>query len=508
MNMKQQNTLLSRLLGTTRTDKAGAMTVVMTAALLACLLVLNLLVGLIPKSVTMLDTTDNDQYAVSDTSIKFVRSLKEDVTIYVLCPTSAMSPTMEAILSHYQAASRHIKVVPVDVSRDTEIIQKYAASSLSGAYSMIVASEQRYRLVDSSNFSYYSIDGLGTTFTPSEYVQFYNSDSYLQIAYAYYNQYGVSIDSVTHYRYRAEEAISQAIDFVTAETIPHVYVAKGHNEAALGDMFLSFITQVGLTYEDINLRDVTALPDDVSTLVIHAPKTDLTETETAMVLSFMENGGNVLLITDGDSAALPNLMSIAKAMGLSPASGVIHEGNANLFDTTATNIKPTVNSQHTITASGVESGYVMHMPNSHGILVDTTLPENVTVTSLLTTSDSAYVVAADGSETTLGAVSVGVAAQNSKTGAKLVWYSSVEAFSDATVEKDSGNSLYYLTMSLYWQNKSYQTALPAIEPVEMTRSVMEVNGFSAILLTSVFVILIPVAALVIGLSIRTRRRRR
>ena len=201
-------------------------------------------------------------------------------------------------------------------------------------------------------------------------------------------------------------------------------------------------------------------------------------------------------------------MSIAKTMGLNPLAGVIREGNANRFDKTDTNIKPTVNSQHTITASGVENGYVMHMPNSHGISVDAKLPENVTVTSLLTTSDSAYVVATDGSETTLGAVSVGAAAQNSKTGAKLVWYSSVEAFADTTVEKDSGNSLYYLTMSLYWQNKSYQTALPAIEPVEMTRSVMEVNGFSAILLTLVLVILIPVATLVIGLSIRTRRKRR
>ena len=508
MNMKNKNNMLSRLLGTTRTAKAGVMAVVLTALLLVALLIFNLLVGLIPSSVTKLDTTANDQYAVSDTTIKFIRSLKEDVTIYVLCPTSAMSPTMETILSRYQAASRHIKVVPVDVSRDTEIITKYSASSLTGAYSMIIASERRYRLVDSSNFSYYTIEGLGTTFTPSEYLQFYNSDSYLQIAYAYYNQYGISIDSVTHFRYRAEEAISQAIDFVTAETIPHVYVAKGHNEAPLGDMFLSFIKQVGLTYEDINLRDVTSLPEDVATLLIHAPKTDLTETETTMVLSFMENGGNVLLVTDGDSAALPNLMSIAKAMGLSPLAGVIKEGNANLFDKTATNILPTLNSQHTITASGVESGYAVLMPNSHGIAIDATLPQNVTATSLMTTSDSAYVENADGTETTLGKVSVGAAAQNSKTGAKLVWFSSVEAFADSAVEESNGNSLYYLTMSLYWQNKSYQTSLPSITPVEMTQGILNVSGFSAILLTVIFAILIPVAALVIGLSIRARRRRR
>jgi uncharacterized membrane protein len=63
-------------------------------------------------------------------------------------------------------------------------------------------------------------------------------------------------------------------------------------------------------------------------------------------------------------------------------------------------------------------------------------------------------------------------------------------------------------MSLYWQNKSYQTSLPSITPVDMTQGIMEVNGFSAVLLTIVLAILFPVATLVIGLSIRTRRRRR
>ena len=507
MNTKNENAILSRFLGNTRTSRAATMAVVLTAALLAAILVVNLLVGLIPSKVTKLDTTNNGQFSVSDTSIKFIRSLKEDVTIYVLCPTSAMSPTLEAILSNYEAASRHIKVEIVDASRDTEFLDKYGAGSMS-SYSMIVESAKRYRLIDSSNLYYYTIEGLGTTFTPYEYYQFCNSDSYLQIYQAYYQQYGVLLESVTHYCYRAEEAISQAIDFVTAETIPHVYVATGHNEAPLGEMFLSFISQVGLTYEDINLRDVTSLPDDVATLLIHAPKTDLTDAETAMILSFMEKGGNVLLITDGESAALPNLASIAKTMGLSPVAGVINEGNANRFDKTATNIIPNINSQHTITSSGVSSGYSVLMPNSHAIVVDTTLPENVTVTSLLTTSDSAYVINGDGSETTLGAVAVGAAAQNGKTGAKLVWYSSVDAFADAAVEQSNGNSLYYLAMTLYWQNKSYQTSLPSITSVELTQNILDVNGFSAILLTAVFAVLIPVATLAIGISIRSRRKRR
>ena len=81
-------------------------------------------------------------------------------------------------------------------------------------------------------------------------------------------------------------------------------------------------------------------------------------------------------------------------------------------------------------------------------------------------------------------------------------------FADAAVEQSNGNSLYYLAMTLYWQNKSYQTSLPSITSVELTQNILDVNGFSAILLTAVFAVLIPVATLAIGISIRSRRKRR
>ncbi len=508
MNNQQQTSLKDRLLGSDRPSRDAVRITLVLAALLAALIVINLLVGLIPKGVTLVDITDNDQFTVSATTKDFVKKVKEDVTIYVLCPTNVMTPTLDALLARYQMLNGHIHVKTVDAVRDTEIIKKFSGAESMSDYSVIVESDRRYRMIDSSNMYYYSIEGLNATFTPQEYYSFRYSDSYTQVAMAYYQQYGLILDDVTHYCFRAEQAISEAIDYVTAESIPHVYVAKGHNETQFGNMLTSFLSQLSLNYEDINLRDVSTLPSDMSNLIIYAPTTDFTESEADMVISYLSAGGNVLLITAPANTAMPNLLRIAAAMGLSPVAGVIHEGNANRYVDVPTALNPDINAKHTITSSGVSNKYTVVCPNAHGIGTAATLPANVTVTTLFSTSDAAYVVQADGSEKDIGATAIAVAAQNSETGAKLTWFASADAFDDAIVEKNGGNSLYYLAMSIYWQSKSYTPVIGDIAAVDLTDGLLDVTDFSVILLSVILVILIPVAFLVAGLSIRARRKRR
>ena len=508
MNTKQNTSWRQKLFGSDRPSRDAVRAAIWLAALLAAVILLNVLVGLIPGGVTLLDLTDNDQFSVSAETERFVKKLKEDITVYVLCPNDVMTPTLETLLARYEMLSRHVRVETVDVTRDTEILAKFSGADSMSDYSIIVESARRYRMIDSSNLYYYYIEGLSTTFSPYEYYSFVHSDQYYSVAYAYYNQYGISLDSVTHYCYRAEAAIGEAIDYVTAETIPHVYVAKGHNEQSLGSTLQSFMSQVSLDHEDINLRDVAALPNDISTLLIYAPATDFTESEADMIIAHLAAGGNVLLVTGPENATMPQLARITAAMGMSPMQGVLHEGNANNYVDVPTALKPAINSEHTITSTGVTNNYVVTYPNTHGIAISSTLPENVTVSKLFATSDATYVVAEDGTEKDIGVTAVAAAAQNSKTGAKLVWFSSVDAFNDTLVEQNGGNALYYLTMSMYWQSKTYTPTIGDIASVDLTEGVLEVNDFSVILLSVIFVILVPVACLAIGISIRVRRKRR
>ena len=504
--MKNNPSIVTRLSGSNRALAAGTRTLIASALVLAIVIVLNLLAGLLPNSVVLYDTTPAGQFSVSATSKSFVKGLKEDVTVYVMCPGGAISPTMEAFLSRYEAASPYLHVEVVDSTVDAAFTEKYSGASSMTAYSMVVASARRYRLIEYTNLSYYYINGLGEL-PAATYLQMVQSDKYMEIAYQYYTQYGIDITKATPY-FRGEMALTQAIEYVTAETIPHLYVSQGHGEAALGKQLRSFFDQVGMTCDPLDISKISAMPEDISTLLIHAPATDLSESEAEMLISYASAGGNILLITSTANATMPNLMKVAAAMGLSAhTGGVISEGNANAYGDTATELKPSINSGHTITSAGVESGYAVLFPNAHAIQIASELPKNVTVTTLFAASD-AYLYDADGKEVSLGKAPVAVAANNSQTGAKFAWFASVEAFSDEMVETKSGNGLYYLTMAASWQGKNFTSKLPTIEPVDLTLGVLETTGMAQIIFPLLLIGVIPVGLLAIGIAVRVQRKRR
>ena len=186
MNNQQPLSFKERLFGHDRPSRDAVRVTVLLAALVAAIIVINLLVGLIPKGITLIDVTDNDQFTISATTKDFVKKVKEDVTIYVLCPTNVMTPTLDALLARYQIANSHIRIKTVDAQSDTEFQKKFSGAESMSDYSVIVESARRYRMIDSSSMYYYVIEGLNATFTPQEYYSFRYSDNYTQIAKAYY----------------------------------------------------------------------------------------------------------------------------------------------------------------------------------------------------------------------------------------------------------------------------------------------------------------------------------
>ena len=108
----------------------------------------------------------------------------------------------------------------------------------------------------------------------------------------------------------------------------------------------------------------------------------------------------------------------------------------------------------------------------------------------------------------LGAANVAVAANNSQTGAKLVWFASVEAFSDSLVEQKTGNGLYYLAMAASWQSKSFTSKLPTIAPVDLSLGVLETTGMANTIFPLLLIGVIPGGLLAIGIAVRAQRKKR
>ena len=105
---------ISALLGLNRTTRAGSYTMAMTLIVLAVLIVINLLVGTLPTSLTKLDSTPNDMYHISKTTEKFVSGITRDVDIIFLADGGSMTPTLQTFLERYTALSSHVRIKSVD----------------------------------------------------------------------------------------------------------------------------------------------------------------------------------------------------------------------------------------------------------------------------------------------------------------------------------------------------------------------------------------------------------
>jgi ABC-2 type transport system permease protein len=154
------------------------------------------------------------------------------------------------------------------------------------------------------------------------------------------------------------------------------------------------------------------------------------------------------------------------------------------------------------------------MPNAHGIKKSETLPEGVTVTSLLTTSAAAYIKIdannikslekADGDVT--GAFDLSVLIKNSTTGAKIVWFSSpyiVDDQVDAVVS--GGNSTLFLSTLTYLCKKEVSVSIAA---KSMQVAALVIDDLAANAWSAVITIILPAGTVVFGLCLWLRRRKR
>lgn len=487
-----------------RARKGDRRALVVVAIALVALLLVNLVIAWLPASLTQADTTENDLYTISPVTKRFLRALDEDVTVYVICPkgTPALMPC--ALLDRYEAASKHLKVKILDPVADAEFLADYGSVAAMTDYSMIVESDRRYSVIDFADGQYYYVEGIGLM----------PGDQYMQLAsnpealYYYYYYYQIDLTAATPY-FALESAITKAVEYVTAPVIPTLHVLE--NSAPMGSYLTDMIALVQPEYGTTALDGAAIDPATAVPLLIYAPEQDISAQTAQSIQKYLQSGGNVLLVTSPENVAMPNLMSVPAAFGLAPMAGVLHEGNANNFDGEDTRLLPTVNAEHDITYTLANQGYgAPLMPRAHGIVADATLPEGVSVTPLFTTSSSAYTLAADGSEASVGAVAVGIAAENTATGGKLFWLSSADALSDAliTAEQTKASAPYYVTMAMIWQSKAYASTLDAIEPIDVSQKSVLPDAPAVIAWSVVLVLAVPLAILVPGIVVKIRRSKK
>ncbi len=123
---------------------------------------------------------------------------------------------------------------------------------------------------------------------------------------------------------QAEHAFTSAILEVTGISQKKVYFLTGHGEAGIDASFSR--AAEGLRddlylVDTLNLMTNPSIPDDCAVLVIAAPRNTMTDSELGIIASYLESGGQALILTNPDP--LPDIGSIISPWGIGFGEGTV-----------------------------------------------------------------------------------------------------------------------------------------------------------------------------------------
>lgn len=468
----------------TRSFRVGGYSVVATAFVLAIAVLVNVAAGALPQSWTRIDTTRNDLFSVSDQTRVVLDNVTQQVDMYWIVQSGAEDSSLEGLLENYRSLSKNIRVKKVDPDQQPTFAQQYGITELYNN-SVVVQSGEQYRFV-----SYYDI-----------------------YTYDYTNYY---YDGTYDVSFTGENALTSAIDFVVDPDVPKMYILTGHGEVTMGSTFSKGLQTDNVVTEALTLASAGAVPADADGVIIASPARDITEEELASLRDYLAGGGTLFLTTGEleDKAPLTNLEALMADYGLIRNDGIVVEGDTGyMMRGTPVNLLPALQS-HEITDPLRNGGYYVYMPITQGITVGET-PDGVTVTQLMTTSDTAYSkVAGYAMETYTkedgdidGPFALAVAVSDENTGGRVVWAATENLLNDSASSGVSGGNLDLFLNAVRWLCGSEGNDM-VIRAKELTTEYLTIDSGVATLLTVVMVGVVPLAYLAIGLVIWIRRRRR
>jgi len=467
------------------TVRIGGYSIFAVIIVIAIAVAVNYFVSALPSTATQLDMTSNQLYSVSDQTKKVIGGLTQDVTVYWVVRSDYEDSTLETMLSLYDGLSTHLTVVKKDPDVSPTFVKQYSDTTEDN--SLIVVCGDRDTYVANSDIYEY------------DYSNYY-----------YNGTYDVS--------FAGENALTSAVAYVTSENLPKVYTLEGHGESELSDTFSTAVEKENIELDSLSLLTLEAVPEDADCVIIFAPTSDISADEKDRLLTYLQGGGALLLITDPpQDVDMTNLYALMAEYGATAEEGIVLEGDSNHYAWGAPHyLLPTLKS-HDITSPLISGNYYVLMPIAQGLTVSDDLRDTLTVTQLLTTSDSAFSKLAGYSMTDYekedgdidGPFALGLAITETLSGdedTQIVWFSSAALLDDSTNSQVSGGNLNLFVNALDWMCAQEDSI--SIRAKSLDTEYLTISSGMISLLSVLMVGIIPLGYLAIGIVTAVRRKRK
>lgn len=340
-----------------RIFKDSTLTFLLIVAVIAAYVAINM--GIKALDITDIDLTKEKFYSLSEESKKQIKNVEQEIEIYVFGYEENSS--VVDLIKQYAKYKENIKYEVVSTETRQDIAQKYDVSSTDESNGTIVIANGD-RKVKVSATDLYSYD---------------------------YNTYE-TVDLT-------EQKLTNSILAVTLDNAPKIYFLTGHGEYTLKDYMTTLNTKLKGEVNEVESLDLLVsnkIPDDCQALVIVSPTTDFTDYETDIITGYINNGGDILWLSDySTSGTLTNVNKILNMYGIDLANNgiILEQDKSAMLMQTPNLILPNLSSESEITRPIVSGGKVLLFNSGKIDIKSNEELENlgVDVTKLLTTTDSA-----------------------------------------------------------------------------------------------------------------------
>lgn len=471
MKMKQK-TLSNQL-----ALKGGSYSLIVTAVVLAILIVVNIFVSMLPTTLTKHDISSSKLYSITSNTKAVVNNLQQDVTIYWVVQADEEDTIIENLLGKYESLSSHIEVIKKNPDVFPTFTEQYTGEDVPNN-SLIVVSGDRYRYISyndiyESEFDYYSYTYVTSGFD-------------------------------------GEGAITSAIDYVVTEELPQLYVLQGHGEAELPATFADNIEKENMEVNTLSLLTVDEIPEEADAIVIYAPESDISEEEKNMLADYAANGGKLLVISGPvEGTTLTNLNGLLSDYGVEVNEGIVIEGDRDYYAFGYPYVLMPEMASSDITDTLIAENYYPILPLAQGLTIGTATKG--TVTALMTTSYDAFSKVAGFELNTYeyeegdiyGPFTLAVSIETNGAG-QIIWFSASDFLNDMYNAYSSGANVD-LAMNALSSLIGEREAI-AIRSKSLNYNYLTINDSTASTLKTLMIGVFPIVYLGIGIYVIARKR--
>lgn len=289
------------------------LTILLMAIIVAIVIALNIFLD--KTNISDIDLTKEKLYSLSEESKEKIKNITKEtkITLY------GMNDYPD-VLNYAQLYNKENALVTYEELTDPtarpDLQQTYGLGTVVTGGVIIIEADGRNKVISASDL--YTYD------------------------YTTYEEYNVT-----------EQLITNAILDVNLEKHPQIYFVTNHAQnAGFHEVAKEVLRNEANDVADLDLLVEAKIPEDCNVLVLTTLSEDFSEYERDIILGYINNGGNMMILADPNTTniSLPNFQAILDLYGASISSGILYEQNTSRMANGYTNIIiPDVNKTSEIT---------------------------------------------------------------------------------------------------------------------------------------------------------------